>query len=78
MAPRPRRPKGSIKNPTALGYVVAGDSKTRFDSLAARAGVSSAAFFESVVDHIEVTDQGLPVWWPTELPRDGELPIDAL
>ena len=47
--------------------------------LAERAGVSAAVFLERVIDHLEeeLTDRGLPNWWPAPEPRDGELPIDT-
>ncbi|WP_440711641.1 hypothetical protein [Herbiconiux sp. YIM B11900] len=76
MAPR-RRPRGTLIDPVSMGYEVERASKARFDAVAERAGVSSAVLFERMVDHLELTDQGLPIWWPEELPRDGELPIDS-
>ncbi len=75
MAPR-RRPRGSLIDPVAVGYEVERASKDHFDAIAVRAGVSSAVLFERVVEHLELTDQGLPVWWPVELSREGQLPID--
>ncbi|MCJ0700223.1 hypothetical protein FRIG_03585 [Frigoribacterium faeni] len=57
-----------------MGYVVERPSKEKFDAIAVRAGISSAVLFEQVVDHLELTDQGIPTWM-TPLERDGELPI---
>jgi len=72
-----RRPRGTLLQPVQLGYAVERPIKERFDTIAQRAGISSAVLFERVVEHIELTDQGLPVWWSEEAPRDGELPIDS-
>lgn len=72
-----RRPRGSLKQPIQVGYTVERLTKDRFDAIARRAGVSSAALFELLVEHVELTDQGLPAWWPEEEPRNGELPIDS-
>jgi len=59
-----------------MGYVVERLSKEKFDAIAVKAGISSAVLFEMVVDHLELTDQGLPVWLPAQN-RDGELPINS-
>lgn len=75
MAPR-RRPRGTLLDPVPIGYVVERPSKEKFDAVAVRAGISSAVLFEMVVDHLELTDQGLPVWMPQQ-DRDGELPINS-
>lgn len=71
-----RRPRGTLLDPVNMGYQVERVSKEQFDAIAERAGVSSAVLFEAVVEHLELTDQGIPTWW-TPLPRDGELPIDS-
>lgn len=70
-----RRERGTMIEPVQLTYSVEAASKRRFEAIAARAGMSGALFFEAVVEHLELTDQGIPPWVP-ELPRDGELPID--
>lgn len=59
-----------------MGYVVERVSKKTFDDVAVRAGISSAVLFELVIDHLELTDQGIPTWM-NPLDRDGELPIDS-
>lgn len=53
-----------------------GTTKTKFDAIARNCGLSGAQFFEELVKHVELTDQGIPTWW-TPLPRDEELPIDS-
>lgn len=75
MAPR-RRPRGSLVDPVNLGYEVERPSKTKLERLAENAGVSGAVMFEHVMEHLAVTDQGLPATWPASA-RDGELPIDS-
>jgi hypothetical protein len=72
-----RRPRGSLVDGVPIGYVVERSAKDRLDAIAVRAGVSSAVMFEHVMAHLELTSRGLPVTWPEQPVRDGELPIDA-
>ena len=69
-----RRARGTLTNPTPIGYEVERASKERFDAIAERSGVSSAVFFERVVENIELTSAGIPVWWPEQ--TNEELPIN--
>lgn len=71
-----RRERGTMIAPTNLSYTVEGASKERFEAIAKRSGLTAALFFEAVVEHLELTDQGIPPWIPP-LSRDGELPIDT-
>lgn len=75
MAPR-RRPRGTLVNPVPIGYVVEREAKDRLDQIADQASVSSAVMFEHIMEHLELTGRGLPVTWPDQELRDGELPID--
>ena len=54
--------------PISLGWTVEQDARDRIDSIAQRANVSSAVFFERMVAHVEteLTDQGVPSWWPVD------------
>lgn len=72
-----RRPRGTRKEPIALGWVVEREAKTNFETIAAAAGVSGAVFFELVSEHLaaELGADGLPTWLPKR-ERDGELPIE--
>ncbi len=65
--------------PVRASWLIEEKRKKRFEQLAERAGVSAAVFLERVIDHLEeeLTDRGLPNWWPAPEPRDGELPIDT-
>lgn len=69
--------RGTVQVPTQQRFTVDVATKRRFDGIARNAGVSKSYLFTKLVEHIELTDQGLPSWWPEELPRDGELPIDS-
>ncbi len=69
--------RGTVQVPKQQRFTVDAETKRRFDSIARKAGVSKSYFFTRLVENIELTDQGLPVWWPEEPPRDGELPIDS-
>ncbi len=65
--------------PVRVGWLIEERRKKRFAQLAERADVSEAVFLERVIDHLEeeLTDSGLPNWWPAPEPRDGEPPIDT-
>lgn len=71
-----RRKWGTRVQPKTLGWEVELESKQRFEAIAKRMGLSYSVFFEQVVEHLELTDQGIPPWAPP-LDRDGELPIDS-
>lgn len=62
MAPY-RRPRGTLVDGVPLGYIIERDSKNRLDAIADRMGVSSAVFIEWMVDHVDLTEDGVPVRW---------------
>lgn len=70
-----RRPRGTLQNPTDLGWTVERANKDRFSELASRAGLSKAAMFDLMVETLEMDDRGLPTWVPRE-DKEGQLPID--
>ena len=72
-----RRPRGTLRDPIRTGYEIERTAKERLDALAAHAGVSSALYFERLIENVELNDRDLPVWWPEDRSRDGELPIDS-
>lgn len=71
-----RRTRGTRVKPKALGYEVEEESKLLFEAVARKAGMSNSMFFEQMVTHMDLTEQGIPPWVPP-LNRDGELPIDS-
>ncbi|GAA0503516.1 MULTISPECIES: hypothetical protein [Actinomycetes] len=79
MATDYRRPRGTRVDPVAIGWEIERSRKDRFIQLAHHAGVSSAAFLEIIMDRLEddLTDRGVPSWWPEPSRQDGELPIEA-
>ena len=58
------------------GWKIERASKLRIESMARNANVSAAVMLELLAEHVELTDQGIPVWMP-EKDRAGELPIDS-
>lgn len=60
-----------------MGYVVEREKKDLLDRIADNAKVSSAVMFEEIMNHLELNNRGLPVWWPDQELNDGELPIEA-
>lgn len=71
-----KRPTGELVDPVGMNYVVNRQYKERLSAIAANAGVSAAVMFEKIIEHTDLTDQGVPIWW-TPLPRDEELPINT-
>ena len=69
----PRRPRGSRKDPVAIGYDVERENKDRWADIARNAGVSPSALFDLMVESIELDEHGVPLWFK----RPEELPIDA-
>jgi hypothetical protein len=63
-------------DPVPLGYKIERRLRNRVQQLADNAGVSGAVMLEFIIEHTEVTTQGLPAGWPVN-DRDGELPIDV-
>lgn len=70
-----RLPRSTRVDPVKFGYVIDRPYKTRFEQLAQRAGVSGAVYLERLLEHLEteLTDRGLPEWWPEPELKDGEL-----
>ncbi|KSU51596.1 hypothetical protein SAMN05216418_0129 [Microbacterium enclense] len=75
MAPR-RRPWGSRNDPVALGYEVERPVRDKLRAIADNMGVATSVLIEQMVEHLELTDQGIPAWWEP-LPRDDELAMPA-
>ena len=71
-----RRPRGTLVDPVLPGWRIERAAKERVETLARNAGVSAAVMVELLTQHVEVTDQGIPVWMP-EHDRREELPISA-
>lgn len=70
-----RLPRNTRVKPVKVGYVIDGPYKDRFEQIAGAAGASAASFLEAVIAHLEteLTDRGVPSWWPAPEPKDGEL-----
>ncbi|WIB72618.1 hypothetical protein [Curtobacterium sp. MCBD17_026] len=71
-----RRPRGTMVDPVTPGWRIERAAKDRVEAWARNAGVSAAVMVELLTEHVEVTDQGIPVWMP-EQDRREELPITA-
>lgn len=73
-----RRPRGTLKDPVAIGWKIERESRDLIASMARASGVSASEFVERMAAHTEseLTDDGAPTWLRRTTP-DGELPIDA-
>lgn len=69
-----RRARGTVIEPSGLGWRVEKANKDFFASLAQRAGISNAALFDAMVENIVLDDRGLPTWLPYD--NKGQLPIE--
>lgn len=74
-----RLPRDTRVDPVRTPWEIERAAKTRFDAIARNSGMSSSAFLERVIAHLEdeLTDRGVPSWLPQPEPDDGELPIDS-
>ena len=63
-------------HPTNLSWTVEREARDGLDVMARRANVSSAVFFERLVEHAqsELGADGLPSWWRADSVSE-ELPI---
>ena len=70
-----RLPRDTRTDPVKFGYVVDGPYKASFELMANRAGVSGAVFLERWIEHerANLTDRGLPSWWPEPETNPEEL-----
>jgi len=73
-----RLPRGTRLDPQKVSWLIAGQKKQSFERMARAGGVTASVFLERVTAHLEedLTDRGVPSWWPVPDPKDGELPID--
>lgn len=71
-----RRPRGSLKDPVPVGWAVERASKEHFAELATKAGYTSAAFLDLMMNSIELDESGKPSWVP-QRDTEGQLPIDS-
>ncbi|MDQ0729098.1 hypothetical protein [Microbacterium sp. W4I20] len=70
-----RLPRGTRVKPVRVSWLIEEAKKERFEALAADAGVSAAVFLERVIDNLEteLTELGLPEWWPAPKTNPEEL-----
>lgn len=71
----PRLPRGTRTKPVRVSWLIEEEKKLRFEQLAAHVDVSAAVFLERLIDHLDenLTDRGVPSWWPAPELKDGEL-----
>lgn len=71
-----RAPRGSRHDAVDLRLLSAPENKELLRLMAKRAGVSMSVMLDHILEHLELSDQGVPVTWG-EIETDGELPIDT-
>lgn len=70
-----RRRYRSVENPVALGWRVSSANRDRVTALARKSHMSAAAFFELMVENLQLDERGVPGWVPHD-EDEGQLPID--
>ena len=78
MTPR-KLPRNTRVDPARLSLVIERRRKERMEQLALHLNVSSAAFLEAMIDHLddELDVRGVPSWWPAPEKKDGELDMPS-
>jgi hypothetical protein len=70
----PRRPRGSVQQPLAVGFSIETQANKRLTHVAKRMGVSRSFLIQRLIEHAdeELESTGDLAWWP----REEELPLD--
>lgn len=72
-----RRPRGTMVQPTNLGYEVEFTSKSTWETLAQNLEISPSELFDVMVEHLPLDAYGRPTWFPERPPKDGMLHVPA-
>lgn len=72
-----RRPRGTMVQPTNLGYEVEFTSKKRWEALAQELEISPSELFDVMVEHLPIDAYGRPTWFPERPLKDGMLRVPA-
>lgn len=71
-----RRQYRSVENPVALGWRVSSANRDRVVALARKSKMSAAAFFDLMVENLELDERGVPTWVERDDEDKEQLPID--
>ena len=69
-----RRRRGEGKASVPLFVDVAPEAKALVDRVAAASGAPKWAVVEAILVHTQLTEAGLPTWWPS-MAEQEELPL---
>ena len=58
-----RRARGSAVGYPQVNYQIPQDCKDKLEAIANRMGLSAAEALEAVIEHLELTTDGLPRWF---------------
>lgn len=69
-----RRPRGSLRAPIRVGFMIEQENKAALEAMARAADTSEAALLDALIEHAltELDTNGKPSW----LPGSEELPIN--
>ncbi len=73
--PTSRRSRGTAAGSVPLFAHVAPEAKAVVDRVAEATGAPKWAVIEAILSHVEIGDDGVPVWWTVPTPNQGELPL---
>ncbi|GAB6855978.1 hypothetical protein [Microbacterium xylanilyticum] len=61
-AKKPRRKMGAVTDPVLVSWRIELATRSRVNDLAKRSAMSASEFVDRMVEHIELTAQGVPPW----------------
>ena len=68
-------PRGTRRDSMSMGLLVERSNKEKFAEIARNCGMTASGFFDYLVEHMPLDDNGRPVF--IDLDEDGRLPLDA-
>lgn len=72
-----RRERGSLVEPRKVAFTIEAEADDRITESATKLGITRSAYIQWLAEHVQRDAAGLPVGWPEDSSRNGELPIDS-
>lgn len=58
-----RRERGSRVKPKVFGFTIEEESSEQISKVSQRMGTSRSHLIDLLIEHLELTDEGVPTWW---------------
>ena len=72
-----RRERGSLVEPRKVAFTIEAEADDRITESATKLGITRSAYIQWLAEHVQRDAAGLPLGWPKDTSRNGELPIDS-